>query len=312
MNEHCQEKLVSVCCLGYKHKEFLADCIESIWGQDYRNIEIIAMDDGSKDGSDELLDELSKKSPFPMVVLKQENTGNIGFNVNKLIGMASGKFIMFTSLDDFLTSTSVSDKIYDMIQDENIVFNAPLINYNISGDFNAFEKTLKDGLLKEESPLLNLKNITINDLIYTEYSNMHSFYVQGVLFRKKFIDDIGGFDNDMIGDDIILRTKLFYYIKQNNLKFLLTDKIGMCYRIHHNNIHKNAYRQILAVTQWLDRYFNEFDNPIALRSLLIYALKHYENNIFDCFKYLKIKRLKSYRLLILTIIIKKFVKKYLL
>lgn len=295
MSKEYKKGLVSICCLGYKHKDFLTDCIESIWEQDYKNIEIIAMDDGSKDGSDELLDELSKKSPFPMKVLKQENTGNVGFNVNKLINLASGEFIMFSSLDDFFTNNSISDKIYDMQKDESIVFNAPLIKYNIANGKSINRKTAKEEvLLKEKSPLLKLQSITVDDLIDIEYNNFGTFYIQGVLFRKKFIDNVGGFDEDMIGDDIVLRTKLFFHIKQNSLKFLFTDKIGIYYRMHDNNIHKNAYRQILTIAQWLDRYFPDKANPKIYKDWLLHALYTYEKNYKDCYKYLKIARLKPY------------------
>lgn len=303
MSKEYKKGLVSICCLGYKHKDFLTDCIESIWEQDYKNIEIIAMDDGSKDGSDELLDELSKKSPFPMKVLKQENTGNVGFNVNKLINLASGEFIMFSSLDDFFTNTSISDKIYDMQKDECIVFNAPLINYNIANGKSINRKTVKEELLlREKSPLIKLQSITVDDLIDVEYNNFGTFYIQGVLFRKKFIDNVGGFDDDMIGDDIVLRTKLFFHVKQNSLKFLFTDKIGIYYRMHDNNIHKNSYRQILTIAQWLDRYFPDKENPKIYKDWILHALYAYEKNYKDCYKYLEIPRLREYEKDILNVI----------
>lgn len=300
MNKEYQKGLVSICCLGYKHKKFLTDCIESIWEQDYKNIEIIAMDDGSKDGSDELLDELSSKSPFPMKVLKQENTGKVGLNFNKLINYANGEFILFSSLDDFFTNTSISDKIYDMQKDESVVFNAPIINYNVQNGYEISRKTLHNGIvLKEKSPLYELQEVDIDELLNVEYNNFGSFYIQGVLFKTQAIDDIGGFDEDMIGDDIVLRTKIFIYIKNNKLKFLLTNKVGIYYRMHLDNIHKNSYRQILIITQWLDRYFKEKQNPKLLKEWLVYSLKTYEKyKVSNCLRYKKIQRLQQYSFII--------------
>ena len=109
-----KEGLCSICCLGYKHVEFLETCIQHIWDQDYRNIEIIAIDDGSHDGSVELLHKLKEKSPFPMIVLEQENTGKIGMNFNRAREKANGEFIGFISLDDALYPDAISSKLQRM------------------------------------------------------------------------------------------------------------------------------------------------------------------------------------------------------
>jgi glycosyltransferase involved in cell wall biosynthesis len=71
MNENYIKDLISICCLTYNHENFIRESIESIWGQDYRNIEILVLDDGSSDnGYNELL-KLQKESTFPMTVIKQ-------------------------------------------------------------------------------------------------------------------------------------------------------------------------------------------------------------------------------------------------
>ncbi|MDR2339338.1 MAG: glycosyltransferase family 2 protein, partial [Deltaproteobacteria bacterium] len=95
-----EKGLCSVCCLGYKHAKYLEKSIRAIWEGDYREVEIIAVDDGSNDGSGELLQSLSKESPCPMKVILQENTGNIGKNFNTGLKHAKGEYVTFIALDD--------------------------------------------------------------------------------------------------------------------------------------------------------------------------------------------------------------------
>ena len=86
--------LCSICCLGYNHAEFLTECIVSIWDQTYRNIEIIAVDDGSSDKSVEILNQLKNRSPFKMTVISQSNTGNIGKNFNTAMKQFKGSLYL--------------------------------------------------------------------------------------------------------------------------------------------------------------------------------------------------------------------------
>ncbi len=113
--------LLSVCCVSYNHEKFIPKCLESIWNQDYKNIEIIVIDDGSSDNSVSILENLKSKSPFPMTILTQANTGNIGKNFNRAINSAKGKFIALISCDDFFYENMASSQIDIFEKNENII-----------------------------------------------------------------------------------------------------------------------------------------------------------------------------------------------
>ncbi len=107
-----------------------------------------------------------------------------------------------------------------------------------------------------------LENANIDDLIELEYRHLHSFYLQGSVFRREIIDAVGGFDENMTGDDIILRNKIFHYMRDHReWQFAVIGTPTVRYRHHENNIHHNIPRQIKTVTEFLEKFHPERDNP---------------------------------------------------
>lgn len=77
---------VSVIILNYNGKEFIEECIDSVLGQTYGNREIIVVDNGSMDGSLEII-----KSKFAGRIRLIENKTNLGFAEGNNIGISSAK-----------------------------------------------------------------------------------------------------------------------------------------------------------------------------------------------------------------------------
>lgn len=276
--------LCSICCLSYNHAKYIKQAIQSFWDQNYKNIEIIAIDDGSSDKSAPVLEELKTISPCPMQVISQENTGNIGLNFNRAFKKASGKYIAIIALDDQLTQDAISKKIELMEKDDSIIFiaNSKIQGIDANGKFNNLVDPMK---------LDEIENPTYQDLLDLEYNHFHSYYLQGSVIKKEVIEKIGGFDEDMLGDDIVLRTKLARYV-QNNLgtKFVILKDIACYYRLHDNNISSNSYRQILIVTQYLDKYWENYKNPKAYNLWVKYMIGRVEKDLL--IKVFKLKRAK--------------------
>ena len=107
--------LLSFLCVSYNHEKYIEDCIKSIWENDYKNIEIFVLDDGSTDNSLCILNKLKEQSPFPMQIFSQNNTGKIGANFNKLINKANGNFISIIACDDKLVENSLNVKMQESL-----------------------------------------------------------------------------------------------------------------------------------------------------------------------------------------------------
>lgn len=98
--------LVSVIVPIYNVEKYIKKTVESIVDQDYENIEIILVDDGSPDNSGEIIDELAVKEEKITVIHKKN--GGVSSARNAGIQAAKGKYITFVDGDDWLEKDYIS------------------------------------------------------------------------------------------------------------------------------------------------------------------------------------------------------------
>lgn len=263
-------KLVTFCCLGYNHGAYLAECLQSISAIGYDYIEVIVVDDGSTDNSLEALHSLKLNFPYPLEIIAQENTGNIGKNFNNALNRAKGDFVTFIALDDVFNPPVLLAEIELMTRDNYLAFVASSKTVTIDGEGFLNANNLP------ELTLARLKNPTVLDCLELEYKEFGSFYIQGSIIRREIIDKIGGFDEDMTGDDIVLRTKIFKYMLDSpRWRFNIIGENNVFYRLHENNIHKNSPRQIKIVTEYLARYWPSRPNPPILIAWVNHLVRYF-------------------------------------
>lgn len=104
---------ISVIVPVYNMSEYLGQCIESILCQTLTNIEVICIDDGSTDGS---LDILSKYADCDdrIKTITQINQG-VAISRNKGINMARGSYLCFADPDDYYDDKTVLEKLYNAV-----------------------------------------------------------------------------------------------------------------------------------------------------------------------------------------------------
>ena len=96
--------LISIVVLSHNYARFLAEAIESALLQDYSNLEVIVIDDGSTDDSLEVASRYRER----VKVLTQPNQG-LARTCNRGAGDATGEYFLFLSADDRLEPTYVSE-----------------------------------------------------------------------------------------------------------------------------------------------------------------------------------------------------------
>jgi len=98
--------LVTVIIPSYNYLKYISNCIKSVQSQDYPNIELIIVDDGSTDGSFEFLQELNSK----IKVIHQSNQG-VSIARNRGLLEATGDYIAFLDADDYWESSKISKQL---------------------------------------------------------------------------------------------------------------------------------------------------------------------------------------------------------
>lgn len=91
--------LVSVLLASYNHEKYVEAAVRSIMAQEGAKFELIVIDDGSKDCSPQILENLSKELKFSY--RHRENKGVVA-TLNELLGMAHGKYFCTFASDDVM------------------------------------------------------------------------------------------------------------------------------------------------------------------------------------------------------------------
>lgn len=154
----------------YNTKEYLEQCLNSVVHQTLKSIQIICIDDGSTDGSYEILLRYAQEYEN-IVLLRQENQG-AGIARNQGIQKATGEYICFLDADDFYYDDSVLEMLY-----YTAVKNKALI---CGGNIVAFKGGMPE---KYILPVFE----TEQNWLYRDFQDY--YYYQRFIFSRKLLEN---------------------------------------------------------------------------------------------------------------------------
>ena len=94
-----KSSLISVIIPLYNHQYFIGECLQSVYNQTYRDLELIVVDDGSTDGSRETASQILQACPFPSQLIGQNNQGAHAA-INRGIRASKGEYLSILNSDD--------------------------------------------------------------------------------------------------------------------------------------------------------------------------------------------------------------------
>lgn len=112
------DKKISVIIPVYNVEKYLRECLDSVISQTLAEIEIVCVNDGSNDGSRDILSEYEKKDAR-IVVVDKEN-GGLSSARNAGMIVAVGKYVMFLDSDDFLNSETALADLYEKAENDEL------------------------------------------------------------------------------------------------------------------------------------------------------------------------------------------------
>lgn len=193
--------LVSVLMPSYNYAKFLPEAIESVLGQTFRDFELIIIDDGSKDGSQQIIKNYGIKDERVRAKYHHQNEG-ISKTFNELIEMSKGKFLSPIASDDVWVEDKLKKQVEIMEKDDNLIIwsEGEIIDNEsqptgekftqmyevIKKDGQLFDKLLSGNFIYGSSMMYkkeNLKDIRIDENL--KYLNDHKFFLD-LAYRYDF------------------------------------------------------------------------------------------------------------------------------
>ena len=133
MSMEVKHPFVSVIVPVYNTAPYLNQCMDSILGQTYGDIELICVDDGSSDESGYILDAIAQKDERVRVIHRKSPSGSGAVPRNTGLNFASGKYVMFLDSDDYFDYTMIGKMVH-----RAEVLHAELV---MCDSFNVYEDT---------------------------------------------------------------------------------------------------------------------------------------------------------------------------
>jgi len=173
------DPFVSVCLVHHERPHYLAEAIDSLFAQTYKNFEVILVDDGSQDSeSKKFLDEISNLfAEKGWKIIRQENK-YLGAARNCAAKHARGDFLLFMDDDNYATSHEL--EIFVNVAKET---NADILAC-VANHFYVLDDILNN---RPVSRYIPLGNVGAMGIVYNLYGDAN------MLVKRKVFEELGGF-----------------------------------------------------------------------------------------------------------------------
>jgi glycosyltransferase involved in cell wall biosynthesis len=160
----------------YNQARFLGEAIQSVLCQGYPDLEIIVVDDGSNDGTEEVASRFAKEDPRVRLI-RQGNRG-LAAARNRGLAEAGGEYVVFLDSDDRLVGETLEVGVRELVAHPGCAF--------VSG---ICRKITADG-----SIVPGWEQFRVRDDPYIELLRSCPVYVPAVMYRRSVFEAVGGFD----------------------------------------------------------------------------------------------------------------------
>lgn len=235
---------VSIIIPNYNNEKYIEQCIKSCIFQEYKNLEIIIIDDGSNDNSEKIISKYYKNFDF----IKFFKTTNKGANHARNLGIfhATGKYIQFLDSDDLLSANKISSQI-QILEEKYHPLNISYVNYC------TFKDEISDAFFLNNTKGESFVNGL--DFIVNVLGNKW-LQTSCWLISKEMCNLIGNWDVNLIRNQ---DGDYFSRVLLNSNKGFFSKNGNVYYRINSNGIsNKKVDKNILESMYWSQDYLYQY------------------------------------------------------
>lgn len=280
MNKNDKISIILPCYNAEKHIE---RCINSVLNQTYRNIELIIIDDGSKDTTLEILNKF-KGANARVKIISKENTG-VSDSRNIGIEKSTGDYIMFIDSDDFYEPNTVEILYKAIMQSKASI---------VRGSCQRCKKNEK--IKEHEISKFNSQNI--NKIVEGILNGDISCYVWLLIIKKEILKQYNiKFDKKLkIMEDTLFYIKLLekeriYFLDEVVYNYVENDKSATGNVENTKNIYDEMLKAEIKIIEELknNNLWNDDLKNIAIRKIIINGIcnctwnlyKHKDKNLLN-------------------------------
>ena len=255
-----QTPLVSVVIPTYNRRAYIGACLESVLNQDFGNFEVIVVDDGSTDGTEETV----KPHLSQIRYIRQENRGAAAAR-NVGVRNAAGTYIAFMDSDDL----STPNHLRDLVDFLNCHPGHAMVIGNgvyLEGKFHNRSTVIS----ADRAKTLEQKGITVKDLF-----DGRVIRLQGTMTRKSALVEVGLLDEWFrLSYDLDLALRL---VKSHRIGFI--NRAVYRYRKHGENISADDELRSKENLRALEKLRSDYPQALKLigkrRFIRMYAHRYY-------------------------------------
>lgn len=251
--------LVSVIVPCYNHEIYIEQCILSIVNQTYTNIQLIVIDDGSKDNSFDIISGLENKYNF--FAEKQQNRG-LSKTINRALKQyVEGKYVIIIASDDYMASDRIEKQVKYFEENQQLGF--------VFGKAHIIDdKGLDLGVI----PRVKVPECSFNTLLLNCYVPALT-----AMINSKVFETVGFYDEDSYIEDWDMWLRI-----SDKFPFEFVDEYVAYYRLHGTNISSNYDKMFAAkkniVNKWQKHplYLEAINNVLLEEIAILSVIKKFK------------------------------------
>lgn len=247
-----QRPLVSVICISFNHERFVAEAIDSVLKQDYLYVELIVVDNGSNDSSQQIIEQKALQFGFKTMLHDQNLGHNKAFNL--AFAQCKGTYVIDLSADDLLHPERISKQV-SFFQKQN-----PLVGviYHRALCIDEEGKALQEW--QKGKPFYGQSGDLFGPLL------MRTFIpTPTMMMKREVLEVLGGYDENLSFEDFdfwVRSSRSFHYAFQDECLSSWRQVASSHSRVQLSHGRSRMLQDVLQVLTWAK---SQIQNPYEKR-----------------------------------------------